>query len=251
MRHSPNSHSCSQQFAHVYQGLLASVSPPPPCLCSQKEAAAGHLKCMRRKYTWFRLTVTGPLCFSVLFIYGRQHVTYSLVRIGADESKQLPQQDTVGGLVPAVLDGQWLQKREGAAPVAGHMAPPTEKKTVGSEKQETLRECGFLLKSIQLRVGIQPWPLAIYLWFALVNSKSSLPIISRSEGADMLRRKTGCRTAWDITFVSEADLQAGTERNKRVHISAIPFVRIAVTWNYQIALLSMRLKPPNQQAKHS
>lgn len=145
MRHSPNSHSCSQQFAHVYQGLLASVSPPPPCLCSQKEAAAGHLKCMRRKHTWFRLTATGLLCFSVLFIYGQQYVTYSLVRVGADESKQLPQQDTVGGLVPAVLDGQWLQKGKGAAPVAGPMAPPMEKKTVGSEKQETLRECVFFL----------------------------------------------------------------------------------------------------------
>lgn len=56
-------------------------------------------------------------------------MTYSLVRVGADESKQLPQQDAVGGLVPAVLDGQRLQERKGAAAVAGHMAPPTENKT--------------------------------------------------------------------------------------------------------------------------
>ena len=33
-------------------------------------------------------------------------MTYSLVRVGADESKQLPQQHAVGGLVPAVLYGQ-------------------------------------------------------------------------------------------------------------------------------------------------
>lgn len=124
MRHSPDSHSCSQQFAHVHQGLLASVSPPPPRLCSQEEAAAGDLKCMRRKYTWLLLTVTGLLCFSVLFVCSRQNRTYSLVGVGADESKQLPQQDAVGGLVSAVLDGQWLQERKGAASVAGHVAPP-------------------------------------------------------------------------------------------------------------------------------
>lgn len=85
------------------------------------------------------------------------------------------------------------------------------------------------MKSIQPHMGSQARPLAIYLWFALVNSKSSSPIISRSEGADMLRRKTGCLTAWEITFVSDADLQARMERNKRVDISATPFGRAAET----------------------
>lgn len=47
-----------------------------------------------------------------------------MLRIGSDEGKELPQQDTVGGLVPAVLDGQGLQEGEGAAPVAGNVAPP-------------------------------------------------------------------------------------------------------------------------------
>ena len=57
---------------------------------------------------------------------------YSLVRVGADESKQLPQQDTVGGLVPAVLYGQWLQECEGAAAVAGHVTPPMAKQETRS-----------------------------------------------------------------------------------------------------------------------
>ena len=67
------------------------------------------------------------------------NMTYSLVRVGADESKQLPQQHAVGGLVPAVLYGQWLQEREGAAAVAGHVAPPTAKQETRSGG--VLRRC--------------------------------------------------------------------------------------------------------------
>lgn len=69
--------------------------------------------------------LAGPHICEVLSIYSWQNVTYGLVGVGADESKQLPQQDTVGWLVPAVLDGQWLQEGKGAAAVAGPMASPT------------------------------------------------------------------------------------------------------------------------------
>lgn len=37
---------------------------------------------------------------------GLHTLTYRLVRVGANESKQLPKQDAVSGLVPAVFDGQ-------------------------------------------------------------------------------------------------------------------------------------------------
>ena len=93
------------------------------------------------------------------------------------------------------------------------------------QTRDPFRECAVVNVSGSMW-WIRPWPSAIYLWFALVKSKSSLPIISRSEGADMLRRKTGWRTAWEITFVSEADLQAGTERKKKVDVSAVLFVRM-------------------------
>lgn len=56
--HAPNAHSGRKQFPHVHQRLLASISPPPPCLCGQKKAAAGHLKGMRRKSTWLLGTDT-------------------------------------------------------------------------------------------------------------------------------------------------------------------------------------------------
>ena len=45
--------------------------------------------------------------------------THSLVGRGPDEGEELAQQHAVGGLVPAVLVGQRLQQREGAAAVAG------------------------------------------------------------------------------------------------------------------------------------
>lgn len=51
--------------------------------------------------------------------------TYSLVRIGPNEGKQLPQQDTVGGLISAVLKGQGLEQSEGAASMTCNVAPPT------------------------------------------------------------------------------------------------------------------------------
>lgn len=44
----------------------------------------------------------------------------------------------------------------------------------------------------------------------------------------MLRRKTGCRTAWEITLVSEADLHAGTEEKGKVAVSAVEFLKVAV-----------------------
>lgn len=49
-----------------------------------------------------------------------------------------------------------------------------------------------------------------YLWDACVNSKSWLAIISKSEGADMLRRKTGCFTMGITVLVSDTDLEAST-----------------------------------------
>lgn len=49
---------------------------------------------------------------------------YGLVWRGPDEGKELAQQDAVGGLVSAVLDGQGLQQGEGAAPVAGGVVAP-------------------------------------------------------------------------------------------------------------------------------
>lgn len=77
-----------------------------------------------------------------------QHfVTYRLVRIGANESKQLPQQDTVSGLVPAVLDGQRLQECKGAAAVAGHVTTPTENKAVIDEQTTMLREAVWTLRA--------------------------------------------------------------------------------------------------------
>jgi hypothetical protein len=151
---------------------------------------------------------TSPSCQGPL-IRGLHTLTYRLVRVGANESKQLPKQDTVSGLVPAVFDGQWLQKCKGAAAVAGHVPTPTENKTVIDQEPR-------LGRPSWKPCATTPWGPTpakdCYLWFALVNSKSSLPIISRSEGADMLRRKTGCRTAWDATFVSEADLHAARKR---------------------------------------
>lgn len=45
-------------------------------------------------------------------------------------------------------------------------------------------------------------------WLLCVNSRSWLAIISRSEGADMLRRKTGCFTGGTVDLVSDTDLQA-------------------------------------------
>lgn len=58
VRHAPDSHSRRQQLPHVHQGLLASVASPPPGLCSQQEAAAGHLERTRRKPSW--LLPPGP-----------------------------------------------------------------------------------------------------------------------------------------------------------------------------------------------
>lgn len=67
-------------------------------------------------------------------------VTYRLVRVGANESKELPQKDTVSGLIPAVLDGQRLQECKGATAVTGHMTTSTENKTVINEQTTMLRE---------------------------------------------------------------------------------------------------------------
>lgn len=67
-------------------------------------------------------------------------VTYRLVGVSANESEQLPQQNAVSGLVPAVLDGQRLQECKGAAAVAGHVATPTENTTVADEQITMLRE---------------------------------------------------------------------------------------------------------------
>ena len=50
--------------------------------------------------------------------------TYSLVGRGPDEGEELSQQHAVGGLVPAVLVGQRLQQREGAAAVTGGVVSP-------------------------------------------------------------------------------------------------------------------------------
>lgn len=92
-------------------------SPPDPCWLPQAPMPLGGIPLYSAKWT------------------------YSLVRVGADESKQLPQQDTVGGLVPAVLDGQWLQECEGAAAVAGHMAPPMGKQNSARSQNQKFREC--------------------------------------------------------------------------------------------------------------
>lgn len=46
-----------------------------------------------------------------------------------------------------------------------------------------------------------------------VNSKSWLAIISKSEGADMLRRKTGCFTMGTTVLASDTDLEAITNTN--------------------------------------
>ena len=43
---------------------------------------------------------------------------------------------------------------------------------------------------------------------ACVNSRSWLAIISKSEGADMLRRKTGCFTMGFTDLASDTDLEA-------------------------------------------
>lgn len=55
-----------------------------------------------------------------------------MVRVGADESKQLPQQDAVGGLVPAVPMANDCRSVKGAAAVAGHVAPPAAKQETRS-----------------------------------------------------------------------------------------------------------------------
>ena len=47
-------------------------------------------------------------------------------------------------------------------------------------------------------------------WGACVNSMSWLAIISRSEGADMLRRKTGCLALGTPVLLSDTDLEAET-----------------------------------------
>lgn len=49
-----------------------------------------------------------------------------------------------------------------------------------------------------------------YLGGACVNSKSWLAIISKSDGADMLRRKTGCFTMGITVLASDTDFEAGT-----------------------------------------
>lgn len=53
-----------------------------------------------------------------------------------------------------------------------------------------------------------------YLWGACVNSKSWLAIISKSEGADMLRRNTGCFTMGITVLASDTDLEANVNKIK-------------------------------------
>lgn len=55
-----------------------------------------------------------------------------------------------------------------------------------------------------------------YLWVVCVNSKSWLAIISKSEGADMLRRKTGCFTMGITVLASDTDLEAITNTNQNI-----------------------------------
>lgn len=59
-----------------------------------------------------------------------------MVRVCPDESKELPQQDTVGGFVPAVLNGQGLEQGEGAAPVAGDVPAPVREQECYTWQQE-------------------------------------------------------------------------------------------------------------------
>lgn len=54
------------------------------------------------------------------------------------------------------------------------------------------------------------WEPDAYRWGACVNSKSWLAIISRSDGADMLRRNTGCLAMGTPVLASDTDLQAET-----------------------------------------
>lgn len=53
-----------------------------------------------------------------------------------------------------------------------------------------------------------------YLCGACVNSKSWLAIISKSDGADMLRKKTGCLAKGITVFASDTDLDAVTIKIK-------------------------------------
>lgn len=64
-----------------------------------------------------------------------------------------------------------------------------------------------------------------YLWGACVNSKSWLAIISKSEGADMLRRKTGCFTMGITVLASDTDLEANAENAMQIKIKwlVVPF----------------------------
>lgn len=59
-----------------------------------------------------------------------------MVWVCPNEGKELSQQDTVGGFVPAVLDGQGLQQGEGAAPVAGDVPAPAREPECYSWQQE-------------------------------------------------------------------------------------------------------------------
>lgn len=62
------------------------------------------------------------------------------------------------------------------------------------------------------------------LWGACVNSRSWLAIISRSEGADMLRRKTGCFTKGITVLASDTDFEA-EKRDVQVYLlSPMPSV---------------------------
>lgn len=147
------------------------------------------------------------LCQTINLKHWQEWKTYSLIRCSSNKGKELSQQHTVCWLVSAVLYGQRLQQGKWAAAMTSRVVSPSEDKKVCKYSQTLFIPISYLHSFYLIQTEE-------YLCGACVNSKSWLAIISKSEGADMLRKKTGCFTVGITVLASDTDWEAEKKQKK-------------------------------------